>query len=100
VHAGFTTLEPYWGELSVRVERLARRRQQYADIFDLATLAAVVTDARGTIQEANRAMGALVGRRPALLAGKPLVALVCRDSQRAFLTNLLRPAGLCWSITP
>jgi hypothetical protein len=125
VHAGLETLEPYWAELNARVARLARRRQQYADLFDFAPLAAVITDVRGIIQEANCAMGALVGRRPAFLAGKPLVALVERGSQRGFFTNLLggapawtsalrtaagqvevrlsvrrMPSGLCWSLAP
>lgn len=123
MQASLEGLEPYWRELEGRVNMLARRRQHYAELFDYAPLAAAITDLRGNIREVNQAMGALVGRAPALLAGKPLVALVEPGCHRAFVENLLRgstswasalrtragplvvqvsvrrtPAALCWSL--
>lgn len=89
MQAGLQALEPFWHELEARVNTLARWRQRYAEFFDFAPVAAALTDAHGNIHEVNQAMAALVGRRATALAGKPLVALFERASQRAFCENLL-----------
>ena len=116
-------LEPYLRRLQAQVDKLARRRQRYAALFQFAPAACVVTDFQGVILEVNQAAAELLGRRGDLLPGKPLLVLVARGKQREFLRHLgegntswpseLRtpggalaaslavrraPVGLCWTI--
>jgi PAS domain-containing protein len=123
VQAELIKLEPFWRRLTARVEHLARRRQRYAELFEFAPAACLVTDRGGVIREVNQAAAYLLERNGGLLAGKPLVALVAAGRQREFLRHLherkaswqsaLRmpagalevtlavrraPGGLCWTI--
>ena len=125
MHTSLQALEPFWRELEARVNALARWRQRYAEFFYFAPVAAAITDSHGNVREVNQAMAALLGRRAALLAGKPLLALIEPGSQRKFVEHLLSgtaswasvvrtrggpvcveisvrrmPAGLCWSLKP
>jgi PAS domain S-box-containing protein len=85
-------LEPFWLRLQAEVEDLARRRQRYADLFNFAPEACVMTDTRGVISEANLAMATLLGRSAPLLIRKPLLALVAPGRQRAFVERFLQGA--------
>jgi signal transduction histidine kinase len=71
-------------EASVRAE--VKRSE---DLFDLTPDAYIVSDGVGKIQEANDAVGALLGRNTGL-AGKLLAAYVHPDERRAFRRLLLR----------
>jgi len=57
-------------------------RQRYLELFEFAPDAYCVTDARGIIMEANRAMHELLESSPATVIGKPLVVFVPRDRRR------------------
>ena len=64
-------------------------RWRYRQLFDCAPIGYVVTDANGTIQDANAAAAALFRARPSFLAGKPLTVFVAREERRAFRRRLM-----------
>ena len=65
-------------------DALDRERRVYAELFDAAPEAYLVTDARGVILKANRSAVALFNVQPAFLVGKPLAALVSLDDRSTF----------------
>jgi PAS domain S-box-containing protein len=74
-----------------------RERSRYAEIFEHAPVARLITDGVGTIQDANRSAAQLLQVLPSLLAGKPLVSFVPDEARRDFRRLLLRATG---STTP
>jgi len=69
-------------------------RQRYQELFDFAPDGYVVTDATGTIQEANRAIATLLAVSQDFLAGKPLVVFVAAKDRIPFQVQLTRLTGL------
>jgi PAS domain-containing protein len=63
---------------------LERERLKYVDLFMHAPDAYAVTDARGTIQEANLAVGRLLHVSRDLLPGRPLIGFVARRDTALF----------------
>jgi PAS domain S-box-containing protein len=63
-------------------------RQRYQDLFEFAPDGYLVTDAKGTIREANRAAAELLRAPQANLVGKPLTTYVARDERAAFQSQL------------
>jgi PAS domain-containing protein len=63
---------------------LERERLKYVDLFMHAPDAYVMTDARGTIQEANLAVGRLLQVNRDLLPGRPLIGFVARRDTAMF----------------
>jgi PAS domain S-box-containing protein len=63
-------------------------RQRYADLFEFAPDAYVVTDQQGTIREANAAAALLLGVRTGFLVGKPLDVYVAKDERSSFRARL------------
>src|SRR5438045_3432175 len=53
-------LNVIWEDLKQRSDQLCGERQRYAELFDFAPDAYLVTDPYGAITEANRAAGALL----------------------------------------
>lgn len=123
MQAELIKLELLWRRLQAQVDHLARRRQRYAELFEFAPAACMVTDLGGVIREVNQATAHLLGRRGDLLGGKPLIALIARGRQREFLEHLRKgdtswhsalrtpggtlqagfavrraPSALCWTI--
>ncbi len=83
-------------ELRAQSEQLAStqmlvevERQRYRDLFDFAPDGYLVTDAGGTIREANRAAASMLGKRPEFLVGKPLVVFLESDARRTFRSALV-----------
>jgi PAS domain S-box-containing protein len=68
--------------LSQRV--IEQERQRYRDLFEFAPDAYIVTDARGTVQQANRAATELLGVAQHAFIGKPLVIYFARANHPAF----------------
>jgi PAS domain S-box-containing protein len=95
-----TALEELWvaeEELLQQNEELAaarqaaeRERQRYQELFKLAPDGYLVTDAAGTIQEANHAAATLLAVPQERLPGKPLVVFVVAAERHAFRTQLNR----------
>jgi PAS domain S-box-containing protein len=62
-------------------QRLAAQLQRYRDLFEHAPAAYLVTDAAGTIQEANRLAGRLLGVSPRSLPGQPVSVFVAVEDR-------------------
>lgn len=65
-------------------------RQYYKELFELAPDGYLVTDARGVIQEGNRAAANLLKVSQEFLVGKPLVIFVAESQRRLFQSKLSR----------
>src|SRR5262245_19784571 len=61
VQMALEELDVMWEELQGQAELLTRENQRYAEFFDCAPDAYLVTDAGGNIREANRAAAELLG---------------------------------------
>jgi PAS domain S-box-containing protein len=75
-------------ELVAAREILEAERQRYAELFEFAPDGYLVTDAEGTIREANRAAAQLLGNAGRFLQGKPLVLFVAPEDRQAFHSQL------------
>jgi PAS domain S-box-containing protein len=101
--AEFQDLKAMWLDLRARVDQLAGERQQYLDFFEQSPEAFVVTDADGTIVDANGAAVDVLQRRRVQLRGKSLAAMVALDRRMDFRARtrrlLAREPGLAgeWS---
>ena len=89
----FEELKAKWLDLRGHVDQLAGERQQYYDFFEHATEAYVITDAYGTIADANGAAVDILQRRKRYLRGKPLAALVALEQRSEFRRRLGALAG-------
>ena len=90
--ADLEDLKAMWLRLRAHVDQLAGERQQFLDFFEQSSQAYVVTDARGTIEDANGAAVDILQRRRRFLRGKPLPALVALE-RRAEFRQRLRDLG-------
>ena len=71
-------------------ERLRQARQHYADLFEHAPDAYLVTTAAGVIQKANVPASALLQNEKKSLIGKPLFVFVADTHKRGYLDQLDR----------
>jgi PAS domain S-box-containing protein len=69
-------------------EAVEAERQRYQDLFEFAPDGYLVTDATGTIQEANQAAARLCGQLPSVLIGQPLSDLMAVPDRSSFATRL------------
>lgn len=88
--AEFEDLKAMWLDLRARVDQLERERQQYVDVFEQSPEAYVVTDAEGTIVDANGAAVDVLQRRRGELKGKPLASMVALDRRMEFRARIRR----------
>jgi two-component system, cell cycle sensor histidine kinase and response regulator CckA len=77
-------------ELAETRELVEEERRRYQELFDDAPDGYLVTDPKGTIQQANEVAASLLGVRRDLLPGKPFVVFVASDAHRAFASYLAR----------
>ncbi|HEU4457196.1 MAG TPA: ATP-binding protein [Longimicrobium sp.] len=68
--------------------RVEEEHHRYLALFHFAPDPYLVTDLEGTIREANRAAGTLLGVRESRLRGKPLAVFVDPDGARSFRAAL------------
>jgi PAS domain S-box-containing protein len=78
-------------ELYAAQQMLDEERQKYQELFEFAPDGYLLTDAAGTIREANRAAADLLRVSQAYLIDKPLAVFVARQDHEAFYLQL---AGL------
>jgi PAS domain S-box-containing protein len=64
-------------------------RNRYAEIFDHAPIARLITDESGTVREANRNAAELLELAPSVLVGKPLEMFVPEEDRREFRDRLM-----------
>lgn len=102
--AAFKELATVAEELEVAVEELcqqneqlatahfdlAAERRRYQELFEFVPDAYLVTDARGTIQEANRAAAQMLNVSQEHLVGKPFAVFVASEERWNFRTELNR----------
>jgi PAS domain S-box-containing protein len=77
-------------ELAETRELVDEERRRYQELFDDAPDGYLVTDPKGTIQQANAVAASLLGVRRDLLPGKPIVVFVASEAHRAFAAYLAR----------
>jgi PAS domain S-box-containing protein len=77
-------------ELAETRELVDEERRRFQELFDDAPDGYLVTDPKGTIQQANAVAASLLGVRRDLLPGKPMVVFVASDAHRAFAAYLAR----------
>ena len=88
MQAELEELKALWLDLRAQVDRLADERQHYLDFFEQASEAYVVTDANGTIVDANGAAVDILQRRRQVLRGKPFASLIALERRRDFRERL------------
>jgi len=81
-------------ELATTQEAVEAERQRYQDLFEFAPDGYIVTDIKGTIQEANRAASSLLNIAQKVLVGKPLDLFFASEVRQIFLSKLTQ---LCFS---
>jgi PAS domain S-box-containing protein len=95
-----TALEELWvaeeelrqqnDELVAARQAAELERQRYQELFEFAPDGYLVTDALGTIREANRAATAMLAVPQERMLGKPLAVFVVEAERHAFRTQLNR----------
>ncbi|MBW4520620.1 MAG: PAS domain S-box protein [Scytolyngbya sp. HA4215-MV1] len=68
--------------------QLAEERLKYLDLFDFAPDGYLVTNTRGIIQSANRAIAVQFAVSQPFLVGKPLALFIARSHRSGFYTQL------------
>jgi PAS domain S-box-containing protein len=97
LNRGLGVLNVLYEAMQTRSEHLAGERQRYAEFFEFAPDAYLVTNAYGHIRLANDAAVRLLGSPAGRLAGKPLALCFSLDERAAFrehLSELLHVPGV------
>ena len=89
VQMALEELDVMWEELEGQAERLLRESERYAEFFDYAPDAYLVTDAGGNIRESNRAATELFAASREELSGKPLASLMAEQDRVNFLSHFV-----------
>lgn len=77
-------------DLAIAREAVEAERQRYQNLFEFAPDGYLVTDAKGTIREANRAAADLLNVSQQFLVGKPLLIFVAKEECLVFHSKLTR----------
>jgi len=77
-------------KLASTCQALETDRQRYRDLFEFAPHGYLVTDAKGIVQQVNRAAATLLHVRQNFLVGKPLVLFVVGKDRQFFRSQLSR----------
>ena len=98
VEMALEELDVMWEELQGQTALLERENARYAEFFEFAPDAYVITDPGGAIREANEAAAELF--RAARVQPRDGSALACEFSVRTIPLRKSGAAGLCWLIRP
>jgi PAS domain S-box-containing protein len=80
-------LDVMWEELQGQAAVLERENERYAEFFEYAPDAYLITDAGGSVREANQAALELLAAARADLVGRPLSEYIAPEDRVAFLTR-------------
>jgi PAS domain S-box-containing protein len=80
-------LDVMWEELQGQAAVLERENERYAEFFEYAPDAYLITDAGGHVREANQAALELLQGARADVVGHPLSDYIAADDRVAFLTR-------------
>lgn len=81
-------LQQQYEELEATRQVVEVERQRYQDLFEFAPDGYLVTDANGTIWEANRAASTMLNISQKLLIGKPLINYISQEDHLVFYAKL------------
>ena len=87
VEMALEELDVMWEELQGQAALLLRENERYAEFFEFAPDAYVISDAGGSIREANQAAGELFEAARADLLGRPLSEFIAEGDRVAFLSK-------------
>lgn len=82
-----------WEELRGQAALLVRENKRYAEFFEFAPDAYLITDSDGTIREANQASLELLRSARDEVVGRPLSEYVAEEDRGAFLTRTVAPVS-------
>jgi PAS domain S-box-containing protein len=82
-------LEVMWEELQGQAELLSREHERYAEFFEFAPDAYVVTDAGANVREANQAACELFRTSREDLVGAPLSSFIAEGDRVGFLSRFV-----------
>lgn len=97
VQMALEELDVMWEELQGQAEILLREHQRYAEFFEFAPDAYLITDAGGNIREANQAAKELLAQDH--LTGRPLAQFVAEGDRVAFLSLLVGTQATALGVT-
>jgi PAS domain S-box-containing protein len=80
-------LDVMWEELQGQAELLSRENERYAEFFEFAPDAYLVTDAGGKVREANQAASELFGAARDELVGRALGGCIPDEERATFLSR-------------
>ena len=80
-------LDVMWEELQGQATLLTLENERYAEFFEFAPDAYIVTDAGGNVREANQAALELLGAPREALAGRPLACCIPEEDRGTFLAH-------------
>jgi PAS domain S-box-containing protein len=80
-------LDVMWEELQGQAQTLVRESERYAEFFEYAPDAYLITDAGGSVREANQAALELLVAAREDVVGRPLSEHIAADERIAFLTH-------------
>jgi PAS domain S-box-containing protein len=86
-------IQVLWAELHSKSAELADAHQCFAEFFEYAPEAYLITEPQGEIREANRAACELLGAKAGQLEGTPLIDRVPEAERTAFRERLLAARG-------
>jgi PAS domain S-box-containing protein len=82
-------MEVMWDELLGQAEALTRENERYAEFFEYAPDAYLVTDAGGNVREANESAAELLGVPKRELLDRTLSEFVVADDRVKFLSSFV-----------
>jgi PAS domain-containing protein len=89
VEVALEELNVMWEELQGQADTISREHQRYAEFFDHAPDAYIVTDVGGNIREANYAATELLRAGREHLVRKPLSSFLAESDRVAFLSRFV-----------
>lgn len=87
VEMALEELDVMWEELQGQAALLERENTRYAEFFEFAPDAYLITDPGGSVREANQAAAELFKAPRAEIVGRPLSDFVAAEDQVTFLTK-------------
>lgn len=93
MRAALEEIEVLWEELQAQSGAMADERHRYAELFDFAPEAFLITEPLGEIREANRAACELFGEQAEALEGTLLSERVAREERAQFRSRLIAARG-------
>src|SRR3954469_40317 len=89
VEVALEELNVMWEELQGQADTISREHQRYAEFFDHAPDAYIVTDVGGNIREANHAATELLRTGREHLLRRPLSSFLAESDRVAFLSRFV-----------